>query len=77
MAEQVPQEPSDQGEQSSMEERQVDIQREILLQEINILKERLRNVETRVKEICENLRNNGNIPHHLRRHDRVQPLPEL
>ena len=56
--------------------KQVHIQREIkiILQEINILKERFRNVESRVKEICENPRN---VPHHLRRQDRVQPLPEL
>ena len=81
MAEQVSQERSDQGDQSSMEqstrqERQVDVEREIknILQEINILKEMFRNVETRVKEICENLRN---VPSQPRPQDRVQPLPEL
>ena len=81
MAEHVSKERSDQDEQSSLEhsttqERQADIQREIktILQEINSLKERFRNVESRVTEICENLRN---APSHLGPQDQVQPLPEL
>ena len=81
MAEHVSQERSDQGEQSSIKQsttpkRQVDIQRDIktILEEINVLKERFRNVENQVTEICENLRN---APSHLGPQDQVQPLPEL
>ena len=81
MAEQVSKERSDQVEQSSIKQRttqkrQVDIQRDIktILGEINVLKERFRNVENRVTEICENLRNATSQP---RPQDQVQPLPEL
>ena len=78
MAAHASQQRSDQGEQSSLEantkqERRVDIERQIkvILQEINILKKILANVETRVIEISEKLHN---VPHSQ---EQVQPLPEL
>ena len=61
MAEHVSQKPSDRGEQSYLQantkqERRVDIERQIkvILQEINILKKILANVEARFIAICEN-----------------------
>ena len=81
MAEKVSKERSDQGEQSSTEqstkqEGQVDIQREMktILQEMNIVKEWLANVQTKIMKICENQRD---VPPHQRPENRVEPLPEL
>ena len=78
MAGHASQKGSDLGEKSSFEantkqERRVDIEKQIkvILQEINILKKILANVETRVIEICEKLHN---VSHPQ---DQVQPLPEL
>ncbi len=80
MAEYVPQEltrddkvQQDLSEHDTSQENETAIEGDIakIFQELDSLKKRLANVETRVMEICENL---GNV---ARPHGPVKPLPEL